>query len=100
VPAIPPQTIALFPIFFPKTASPTAAPKTIWVKESILSVYTCYTLKCCIALLAAVCSADFLLKSSAVEISFQSTTTATLKQSLLSTLNLARVTKFISFPFF
>src|SRR5690606_24398428 len=36
VPAMALKSIALLPIFFPKTASPTAAPKTICVTESIL----------------------------------------------------------------
>ena len=34
VPAIAPQRIALLPTFLPKTASPTDAPRTIWVNES------------------------------------------------------------------
>ena len=34
VPANAPSTIALLPIFFPSTASPTEAPSTIWVIES------------------------------------------------------------------
>ena len=35
VPATAPHNIALFPTFLPSTTSPTAAPKTIWVNESI-----------------------------------------------------------------
>lgn len=35
VPAIAPQSIALFPIRLPATASPTAAPNVICVNESI-----------------------------------------------------------------
>ena len=35
VPAIAPSTIALLPIFFPRVASATEAPKTICVNESI-----------------------------------------------------------------
>ena len=35
VPKMAPQSIALLPIFLPKTASPVAAPKTICVNESI-----------------------------------------------------------------
>ena len=34
VPAIAPQMTALFPTFFPRTASPAAAPRTICVIES------------------------------------------------------------------
>ena len=34
VPAIAPYNMALLPIFLPKTASPTAAPKIICVNES------------------------------------------------------------------
>ena len=37
VPATAPHKIALLPTFLPKTASPTAAPNTICVKESILN---------------------------------------------------------------
>lgn len=36
VPPIAPNSKALFPIFFPNTASPHAAPKTIWVIESTI----------------------------------------------------------------
>ena len=35
VPAMAPYSIALFPTFLPRTASPMAAPRTIWVRESI-----------------------------------------------------------------
>ena len=38
VPPTAPQTIALFPIFLPKTSSPTAAPNTICVSESIAQI--------------------------------------------------------------
>jgi hypothetical protein len=31
--------MALLPIFLPKTASPTAAPKTIWVNESNFKIF-------------------------------------------------------------
>jgi len=39
VPAKAPKSIALLPILFPKTASPTAAPSTIWVNESTVQFY-------------------------------------------------------------
>ena len=39
VPQIAPQSGALFPTFFPKTNSATAAPSTIWVRESILLLF-------------------------------------------------------------
>ena len=39
VPPIAPNSNALFPIFFPSTASPQAAPNTICVSESI--IYDC-----------------------------------------------------------
>jgi hypothetical protein len=41
VPNIAPHKMALFPTFFPKYASPTAAPRQIWVSESMIQMFYC-----------------------------------------------------------